>query len=99
MKSRAILLLVLPLTLALGGCPGQDKPEPEIRYVPVAATVKPAAAAVCFRRSPAKPVPRGKDNTDLVAAIDAFDTRANTVDGMRDECAADLRAKGLGPGK
>lgn len=96
--NRTLLTLAFALAAMLAGCKG-DAPPPEVRYVPIATTVTPVLPAECFRKSPPKPVPAGPDNADLVRAIDAFDDRANIVDGMRATCATHLKAHGLGPGE
>ncbi len=98
MTAHLLRLAALASTLALAGCFGAGKaPEPEFRYVSIATKVSPVLPGECFRKSPPKPEPAGPDNADLVRSIDAFDDRANIVDGLRATCAAALKAHGLGP--
>jgi len=92
-----ILALVLPVTLALGGCPGSEPPPPEIRYVPVATTVKPVVAGECFATDPADPYLAGPTDVELVRHVEDLKAQRRRLKGLRSVCSASLKANGLGP--
>lgn len=96
---RLAILLVLPVTLALGGCPGSDPPPPEIRYVPVTMQVKPVVASECFADDPKDPYLAGPTDVDAARHIDDLKGQRRALKKLRRVCAASLTANGLGPGK
>lgn len=84
------------LALILAGC-AHEPPAPEIRYVPLATTVRPVVASECFAADPADPYLAGPTDVELVRHVEDLKGQRRGLKRLRAVCRASLSANGLGP--